>query len=253
MVDTFAKTIACVLCNESFSPVFEPQEDTEGYEISCTSCSRWVLITRGDSVRVALRETLTVDGEALALAVQTYLGPCPCGQGFSHEAGRRCPPCIKKIRREVQDEWIEKTDFRCVWNIQKMKQELEGKLFEYILNCMDSEAETFNQLVDQYESGQIDPGSYIERLEDLRFRESREIAVIKCWGMVVGPEMAFRAAEEHALTERYGSRILVSIASGLEMGYGRSILSTLSKEEKNLDGPARKEIQMFIKKIAGGF
>ena len=37
------------------------------------------------------------------------------------------------------------------------------------------------------------------------------------------------------------------------MGYGTSVLITLSKEEKNMDGPARKEIQIFLKKIAGGF
>ena len=71
--------------------------------------------------------------------------------------------------------------------------------------------------------------------------------------MLVGPEMTFRAAEEHGLPERYGSRILISLAAGLEMGYGTNILTTLSREEKNLDGYLQKEIQTFIKKIAGGF
>ncbi len=253
MADTFAKTVECVLCEQTFSPVFEPGEDEEGYEISCSACSRRVLMTRGDSVRVALREVLNLQGEALALAVQTYLAPCPCGRPFSHDAGRRCPVCLKKIRKEASYETRNSGEFRCLWNLEKMKKELEGKLFAYILDQMDSEAETLNHLVEAYESGQMDPGTYMVRLEELRFREAREVAVIKTWAMLVGPEMAFRAADEHALTARYGSRILISIASGLELGYGKSILSTLSREEKNLDGPTRKEIQTFIKKIAGGF
>ena len=65
--------------------------------------------------------------------------------------------------------------------------------------------------------------------------------------------MAFRAAEEHGLTIHYGSRILVSIATGLEIGYGTPVLISLSNEEKNMDGPAKKEIQIFLKKISGGF
>ena len=71
--------------------------------------------------------------------------------------------------------------------------------------------------------------------------------------MLAGPKMAFPGAEEHGLAVHYGSRILVSIATGLEMGYGTSILTTLSREEMNLDGPVKKEIQTFIKKIGGGF
>ena len=130
---------------------------------------------------------------------------------------------------------------------------MEAKIFGYILDQMDSETETLGQLVDRYESGQIDPGTYMEQLEELRFRESRDVSVIKSWAMLVGPEMAFEAAIDHALTERYGSRILVSIAYGLEMGYGVSVLTTLAKEEKNLEGPEKKEIAIFLKKIANGF
>ena len=79
------------------------------------------------------------------------------------------------------------------------------------------------------------------------------MAVIKTWAMLAGPEMAFRAVDENGITERYGSRILVSIAMGLEMGYGLSVLNTLTKEEKNLDGPIRKEISIFLRKIGNGF
>ena len=118
---------------------------------------------------------------------------------------------------------------------------------------MDSEEENLNQLIARFESGELEPGAYMEGMENIQIREATDVAVIKTWAMLAGPEMAFRAAEEHGLTIRYGTRILVSVATGLEMGYGISILTTLSKEEKNLDGPARKEIQTFLKKIAGGF
>ena len=143
-------------------------------------------------------------------------------------------------------------EFHCIWNIGKLK-EIEGKIFEAILDRLDSEEENLNQLIARFESGEIDPGTYMEGVENLQIREAADVAVIKTWAMLVGPEMAFRAAEEHGLSVRYGSRILVSIAAGLEIGYGLSILTTLAKEEKNLDGPARKEIQTFIKKIGGGF
>jgi len=90
-------------------------------------------------------------------------------------------------------------------------------------------------------------------MENIQIREANEVAFIKTWSMLAGPEMAFRAAEEHGLAIHYGSRVLVRIAEGLEMGYGTSVLITLSREEKNMDGPERKEIQIFLKKIAGGF
>ena len=187
----------------------------------------------------------------MALAIQNYLAPCPCGQEFSHDAGKRCPACIHKIKRETHISYAS-SEFHCIWNIEKLK-EIEGKVFEYILDRLDSEEENLNQLIERFENGEIDPGPYMEGVENIQIREATEVAAVKTWAMLAGPEMAFRAAEEHGLAIHYGSRILVSIAAGLEMGYGTSILTTLSKEEKNMDGPARKEIQTFIKKIAGGF
>lgn len=254
MTESLERSVQCVLCDSTYSPVFEPEEDEPSYPVSCTSCNRWINITTGDSVRTALKEILKLDGEPLALAVETYLSPCPCGQPFAHDAGQRCPVCLKKIRKETvpQDSRPAK-EFRCLWDIPKMKEALEAKLFGYILNQMDSELVNLNQLVDLYESGQIDPGTYMEKLEELRFRESREVAVVKTWAMLVGPEMAFRAVDENSIAERYGSRILVSIAQGLEMGYGLSVLNTLSREEKNLDGYLRRDISMFLRKIGGGF
>ncbi len=254
MTESLARSIQCTLCDSTYTPVFEPEEEAPGYGISCSSCHRWINITTGDSVRAALRTVLNLEGEALALAVETYLASCICGQPFAHDAGQRCQSCLRKIKKEVaQSENPVRKEFKCIWDIPKMKEALEGKMFEYILDQMDSERENLNQLVERYEAGEIDPGTYMERLEELRFRESREVAIVKTWAMLAGPEAAFRAADEHAITERYGSRILVSIAMGLEMGYGLSVLSTLTREEKNLDGPARKEISIFLRKIGNGF
>jgi hypothetical protein len=252
MVDTFAKEADCVLCKERFSPVIEPEEDKAFYDIHCTSCVKWVRIGKADPVRNTLRKLLKLEGDALALAVQNYLAPCPCGQEFSHDAGKRCPVCIHKIKREIHPNHRATNEFHSIWNIKKLK-EIEGKIFEAILDRLDSEEENLNQLIARYERGELEPGAYMEGMENIQIREANEVAFIKAWSMLAGPEMAFRAAEEHGLAIHYGSRVLVRIAEGLEMGYGTSVLITLSNEEKNLDGPAKKEIQIFLKKIAGGF
>jgi hypothetical protein len=65
--------------------------------------------------------------------------------------------------------------------------------------------------------------------------------------------MVFRAAEEHGLVDRYGSRILVSIASALEISEGKAVLATLTAEMKNWDGSVERELNTFIAKIGGGF
>jgi len=252
MVDTFARELDCVLCQKRYRPVIEPEEDQTAYDIYCNSCVKWVRIVKGDPVRKTLRAVLKLQGEPLALAVQNYLSACPCGQEFSHDAGKRCPECIHKIKREIHTGPGTRQEFHCIWNIQKLK-EIEGRIFEYILDRLTSEDESLSQLIERFESGEIDPGTYMEGVENIPIREATDSAVIKTWAMLAGPEMAFRAAEEHGLLTRYGSRVFIHIAAGLEIGYGTSILTSLSKEEKNLDGPARKEIQIYIKKIAGGF
>lgn len=251
MGENISKDIACVLCQDTFIPVIEPEEGNDHYSVHCTSCIKGVKIGKSDPVRLTLKTVLNIKGEALALAVQTYLSDCPCGQTFSYDAGQRCPQCIDKIKNETRDV-VHAPEFYCIWNIKKLK-DLEAKVFNFILDRLDSEEETMTQLIDRYESGQIDPGTYMEGVENIQFREARDVSIIKTWAMLVGPEMTFRAAEEHGFPERYGSRILISLAAGLEMGYGTNILTTLSREEKNLDGYLQKEIQTFIKKIAGGF
>jgi len=253
MGEVLAKEFTCRLCQQPYSATGEPEEGKQGYAIYCTECTRSVLVTRADSVRVALREVLGLEGESLALAVETYLSACPCGARFARDGGKRCPPCIRKLKRDGANESTEPPVFHCVWDIGKMKEAVEGKFFSYILDRLDTEQESLNHLVDRYEAGEIDPGSYIDALEEIRFRDARDMAVIKSWAMLAGAEIAFRAAEENAFVERYGSQVLRSIATGLEIGYGSSVLATLAREAKNLDGVARHEIQTYLKKIGGGF
>lgn len=253
MTDTVAKEIECVLCSETYSPVFQPEEDDSSYRIYCSSCTHWVEIGRSHPVRVTLKEVLGLQGEALGLAVQTYLASCHCGNELSCDAGRRCPDCIGKIDREVRGPESSGKDFSCPWDLEKLKK-LEPKLFEYIFKKVEgSEALTLNQLIERFESGQIDAEKYMQELEDLQYREGREVCVIQTWAMMLGPEMAFRAAEENGLQERYGTRILVSVAKGLEMSLGLPILTTLSKEMPNWNGMVQKELRTFLAKIGGGF
>jgi hypothetical protein len=253
MVDTFQKEVQCTLCPEIFEPVIEPEEGDHSYFMYCSSCVQCLSVARTNPVRVALYHVLGLRGEALALAFQSVLAPCQCGNEFSHDAGRRCPKCIDKIERETRR--ISKSvdvDFQCPWNRAELKK-LEGKFFEYIFQKLESKEENLKQLIEKFESGQMDPETYMEGLETLQLRESTQVSVVQAWAMILGPDMAFRAAEEHGLIEQYGSRILVNIASALEISEGKSVLATLANESKNWDGPIERELQTFIAKIGGGF
>ena len=108
-------------------------------------------------------------------------------------------------------------------------------------------------MIERFELGEIDAETYMEGLESLRFRESTQVSVIQAWAMILGPDLAFRAAEEHELVERYGTRILVSIADALEISAGKAVLATLTNEMKNWDGTVERELNTFIAKIGGGF
>lgn len=253
MGDTFSKDTPCVLCKETYSPVMEPEEGQVAYKLYCSSCIQWYPISRGDSVCVTLREVFGVKGEALALALQSVLALCACGGEFNHDAGKRCAPCIRKIEREHKLAGRKPNDdFRCPWNLDEMRK-LEPKIFDYIFEKMESKGETLTELIERFESGRIDAETYMEGVESIQFKESSQICAIQTWSMILGPEMAFRAAEEHGLVEKYGTRILVSIASGLERSTGHSILATLGKEKSNWDGNVQKELKTFIAKIGGGF
>lgn len=253
MVDTFQKEIQCTLCPEAFEPVTEPKEEENAYLVYCSSCVEYLSISRSNPVRVAFREVLGLRGEPLALAMQSVLATCKCGGEFNHDAGRRCPKCIYKIERESRKSGIaQEVEFYCPWNIEELKKS-EAKFFEYIFNKVESKEENLKQLIDRFESGQINAETYIEGLDSLRYRESTQVTVIEAWAMILGSDVAFRAAEEHGLIDKYGSRILVSIASALEISEGKAVLSTLTNEMKNWDGPVERELQTFIAKIGGGF
>ena len=129
----------------------------------------------------------------------------------------------------------------------------EAKLFEFIFQKVESKGDSLKELIEKFESGEMDPGTYMEELDSLRFRESTQISVIQAWAMILGPDIAFRAAEEHELVEKYGTRILVSIADALEISAGKSALATLTTEMKNWDGTVERELNTFIAKIGGGF
>ena len=255
MVDTFQKEVQCALCPETFEPVIEPEEGESTYLIYCSSCALCISVARTNPVRIAFREVLGLKGEALALAFQSVLAPCSCGGEFNHDAGKRCPKCIYKIEREIRKvskHPDKEADFECPWNMEELKKS-EAKFFEYIFQKVESKEENLKQLIEKFESGQMDAETYMEGLDSLRFRESTQVSVIQAWAMILGSELAFRAAEEHGLVDRYGSRIIVSIAGAMEISEGKAVLSTLAHEIKNWDGPIERELNTFIAKIGGGF
>ena len=121
---------------------------------------------------MTLREVLGVKCEALALALETVLAPCSCGNKFSHDAGKRCPVCIKKVERENKRIGNKPSDdFYCPWNLNELGK-LEPKIVEYIRGKMDSKEETLTSLIEKLESGEIDAETYLEGVESLQFRES---------------------------------------------------------------------------------
>jgi len=252
-VDTFQKEIQCILCPETFEPLIEPEEGKSTYPIYCSNCSNYLNVSRANPVRAALCKVLGLKGEALALAFQTVLAACHCDGEFNHDSGKRCPDCLYKIEREARKTTNDvDPEFRCPWNIGELKK-FEAKFFEYIFQKVESKEESLQQLIEKFEGGEIDAETYMEELESLRFRESTQVAVIQAWAMILGSKVAFRAAEEHELVERYGTRILVSIADAIEISEGKSVLTTLAEEKKNWDGPVERELNTFIAKIGGGF
>ena len=253
MGDTFQKEVRCTLCPDTFEPLIEPEEDKNSYSIYCSGCSNHLIVSRANPVRVAFREVIGLKKEALALAFQSVLASCHCGSEFNHDSGKRCPKCLYKIEREARKIANDiESEFRCPWNIGELKK-FEARFFEYIFQKVESKEENLQQLIEKFEAGEMDAETYMEGLESLRFRESAQIAVIQAWSMILGSEVVFRAAEEHELVERYGTRILVSIADALEISEGKAVLTTLTNEMKNWDGSVERELNTFIAKIGGGF
>ncbi|MCH8157089.1 MAG: hypothetical protein IID18_04950 [Nitrospinae bacterium] len=253
MTETTTREIDCVLCKQTYTPTLGPEEGEKSYRVYCSSCVNWVAIGRANSIRIALGEVLGIRDEALSLAMQTCLAPCGCGAEFSCDAGKRCPDCIEKIEAETREGPPGSKDFQNPWNQDELKK-LEPKLLEYIIAQVGQEESTnLSQLIEKFEAGEMDPEEYLEKVESLRFRESHQVAVVQAWAMAVGPDVVFAAAEEHGLIEQYGTRILVSIASALEMTTGHPVLTTLSSEMNQFDGVVQQELRTFIAKIGGGF
>ena len=252
MTETITRDIDCVLCKETYSPTLGPEEGEKNYRIYCSSCVNWVAVGRSNPLRIAIREVLGIRGEALALAVQTCLASCKCGSNFTHDAGERCPICIEKIERETKSEIVGSKDFSNPWNQDEM-QKLESKFFEYILGKTDHEEVNLNQLIEKFEAGEIDAEEYMEGVESLQSRESNQMAVVQAWAMTMDPDQVFAVAEEHDLVERYGTSVLVSIASALESSTGRAVLATLNNEMNQFDEVVQKELKTYIAKIGGGF
>ena len=253
MAESLSREIECVLCQRGYQAVTEVPEGKQGYKIYCSSCSEWLPIIRNNPVRMTLRHVLGLNGDALALAIESVLAGCiACGSAFAHDGGKRCPTCIRKIERETQPEQKESADFHCSWNLQELRKS-EGKIFEYIYKRIESDEKSLSDLIREFEAGEIDAETYMEAVESLPYREARFTAAVQTWAMIVGPEMAFRAAEEHGLVERFGTPILVSIAQGLEMATGQAVLPTLSREKENWGGNVQKELRTFLAKIGGGF
>ncbi|MEE9258990.1 MAG: hypothetical protein V3U37_05570 [Nitrospinaceae bacterium] len=252
MTETITREIDCLLCKKPFSPVIKPLDGQNFYRVYCSSCTHWVPIKNGEPVRVTLREVLGLKEEALALAVHTCLAKCSCGGEFSHDAGKRCPDCIEKIGRETRNSEKESDTFWCPWSFEEL-QKLETKVSAYILEKLASKEESLTGLIEKFESGQIGAEAYMEQLEELQFRESAQISVVQVWAMILGPDLIYRATEEHGLVDRYGTRILVNIARALETSTGKSVLATLASEAPNWDETVQKELKTFIAKIGGGF
>lgn len=251
MITTLFKENDCIICHKTFTPIAEPGEGESGYEIYCSAptCANKIFLRRADPVRVTYREAFGLKGEPLLLVLQEALADCFCGGKFAHNAGKRCPSCIEKIASEKREQYYGRTP-SFIWSMQELKKRESG-ITDFIVGKATSGEQTFAQLVESFEAGEMGAEKYMEELDNLQLRESTQLCAIKTWAMILGRETAFRAAEELELVERYGTRILITIASGLEMSLGIPAINLLSKELENWDGTVQKELQTYIGKVAG--
>jgi hypothetical protein len=237
----------CVLCKAVFAPVIGPVEKGQAYPIYCSLCTIWIPIYPGNPVRSAFRTVLNLEGLQLAQALQDVLVNCPCGGSFGHDAGRRCYACLAKVDKQIS---ATAPKVPTIYNVEKLKV-WEPQMLAYIMQKLETKEETLTSLIEKFESGKIDAEQYMDGIDEIRRREFIQVSVIQTWAMMLGAE-AFRAAEEMELAERYGARIIVSIASALEMSSGTSVLTSLTKEVDNWDGTIGRELKMFLTKSGGG-
>jgi hypothetical protein len=133
-------------------------------------------------------------------------------------------------------------------------KKLQPKFLEYILGGEeDNDKINLKQLIEKFEAGEMGAEEYMESVESLQFRESNQVSVVQAWAMTMDPEELFSKVDDYELVERYGSRIIVSIASALESSIGRPVLTTLNNEMEQFDQVTQQELRTFMRKIGGGF
>ena len=232
----------------------ENKEKATGYEIGCIAynCPNKIFISFKDPVRVAMRAVYGFKDNELGLSLENLLKPCPSGFTFSNNVDLQAPSDLNPVTSQIKKPGECFTQTHYTWNLDELKKH-EGQLISYILKKMEIKEDTFQDLVDRFESGEMDPESYLQGIEDIQIRERDLLCVIKTWAMAAGREGAFRGAQELDLVEHFGARILITIADGIEIGTGATSLSTLSKEASNWDGIIEKEIRTYLARIGKGF
>jgi hypothetical protein len=133
-------------------------------------------------------------------------------------------------------------------------KKLQPKFLEYVLGGEEGNDKlNLKQLIEKFEAGEMGAEEYMESVESLQFRESNQVSVVQAWAMTMDPEELFSKVDDYDLVERYGSRIIVSIASALESSIGRPVLTTLNNEMDQFDQVTQQELRTFMRKIGGGF
>ena len=196
MPTALTREIDCILCEEPFTPVIEPEDGENGYAITCSSpkCSNSIFITSSDPVRTSFRGVYGIRGEPLALALEESLADCPCGSRFSHDAGKRCPECIQKIQFERRSRGTGSVAHHLLWSREAIAKH-EQKLIGHVLSRTENN-ESLNDLVEKYESEEISSEEYLDQLDLLQNREAVLLSILKTWAISLGPENAFRVAED---------------------------------------------------------
>ncbi len=232
----------------------DEKEKATGYEVGCTAsnCPNKIFISYKDPVRVALRTVYEFEDNELSLELEKLLKPCPSGFSFSNNVDLQAPSDLTPVTAQIKEPGSCFTQTHYTWNLDELKKH-EGQLISYVLKKMEVKEETFQDLVDRFEAGEMEAEAYLQGIEDIHIRERALLCVVKTWAMAAGKEGAFQGAQELDLVEHFGPRILITIADGLEIGTGATILATLSKEASNWDGLVEKEIRTYLARIGKGF
>ncbi len=232
----------------------DEKEQATGYEVGCTAsnCPNKIFISYKDPVRLAMRAVYGFEDNELSMEIEKLLKSCPSGFAFSNNVDLQAPSDLNPVTSQIKEPGSCFTQTHFMWNLDELKKH-EGQLIGYVLKKMEVKEDTFQDLIDRFESGDMDPESYLQGIEDIHIRERVLLCVVKTWAMAAGKEGAFRGAQELDLVEHFGSRILITIADGIEIATGVASLSTLSKEASNWDGMVEREIRTYLARIGKGF